>query len=115
MSRDRLFLLPPQFADPLYPDRRFFCPHGAQIDWLLASFPELAENIDVHYIGFERPREPVAALVGEENQSLPLLVLGDEPSAPVEAGSRGDIRFISDPGQILRALAERHGFPEAHP
>lgn len=115
MSRDRLFLLPPEFEDAQYPGARFFCPHCALISFLLGSFPQLAAKIDVERVPFLRPREPVIALVGEENQSLPLLVLGDEPSPDVEAQSFGDVRFISDTKQILRALATRHGFPLPHP
>jgi hypothetical protein len=115
MSRDKLFLLPSEFEDSKYPGKRFYCQYGSLIGSLLASFPELAKKIDVERVDFQRPRAPVVALVGEENQSLPLLVLGDETQAGPESRSHGDVRFISDTKQILQALAVRHGFPEPHP
>lgn len=115
MSRDKLFLLPPEFEDSHYPGKRFYCQYGSLIGSLLESFPELAKKIDVERVGFQHPRAPVVALVGEDNQSLPLLVLGDDPPAGLDAQIHGNVRFISDSKQILQALAKRHGFPEPHP
>lgn len=45
MTRDRLFLLRPDFEDPAYPGRRFYCSHCALIEacsprfrrWLIGS------------------------------------------------------------------------------
>ena len=50
MMRDRLFLLRPGFEDPAYPGRRFYCWHCVLIEGLLASFPQLAERLDVERI-----------------------------------------------------------------
>jgi Protein of unknown function (DUF3088) len=47
MNRDRLFLLRPGFTDPAYPGRSFYCWHCALIEGVLASFPDLAERLDV--------------------------------------------------------------------
>ena len=44
----------------------------------LASFSELAERIEVTRTAWPKPRREVIALVGEENQSLPLLILASE-------------------------------------
>jgi hypothetical protein len=115
MSRDRLFLLPSEFEDADYPGQRFFCRSSALIASLLSSFPELARNIDVQYVEFQRPRQPVVALVGEDNQSLPLLLLGDDVSTHIEANVWNNVRFVSETKQILDALAKRHGFPQPHP
>ncbi|MDN3273805.1 DUF3088 domain-containing protein [Frankia sp. RB7] len=82
MTRDRLFLLRPNFEDPAYPGRRFYCWHCALIEGLLASFPALAEKFDVERIAWPKPRQAVIELVGEENQWLPLLVLADGTTSP---------------------------------
>ena len=59
MSRDKLFLLESGFEDPKYPGERFVCPHGIQIEGLLAGFPALARNLDVERVAFPRPRGAV--------------------------------------------------------
>ncbi|ERP98828.1 hypothetical protein Q669_00800 [Labrenzia sp. C1B10] len=72
------------------------------MEGVLASFPELADRLDVRRIAWPKPRREVAELLGEDNQSLPVLVLS-------EGG------FINDKDAILAALTERHGFPHPHP
>jgi len=112
MAKDKLFLIKPGFTDPKRDDGPFVCPFCNQVEGLLASFPELARNIDVERVDFPRPRTVVIAAVGEANQGLPLLVLGDNP--PEDALRYGDTSFIQDTKRILALLAERHGFPRLH-
>lgn len=100
--KDILFLLKPGFEDPAYPARTFYCWHCALMEGVLASFPELAANLDVQRIAWPKPRRELVDLLGEANQSLPVLVLA-------EGG------FIDDKDAILTALTERHGFPHPHP
>lgn len=125
MARDRLFLLAPDFADPAFPGRRFYCWHCALLEGVVASFPALAGRIDVVRVPWARPRRAVVDLIGEANQSLPMLVLAND--APVDAapaddaavdlatGTHRGIRFVAETGAILRALTLRHGLPEPHP
>lgn len=115
MNRDKLFLLRPNFEDPAYPGRRFYCWHCALLEGVLASFPDLALRLDVERVAWPRPRQAVVALVGEQNQSLPLLVLADGQKSAHQSGVFAGRAFISDKDKILAALSERHGFPEAHP
>ena len=115
MTRDRLFLLGPGSEDPAFPGRLFYCWHCAPIEGVLASFPQLAAKLDVERIPWSRPRQPVIALLGEENQSLPLLVLADDATSPLRTGSYQGRAFIADKDAILAALSERHGFPDPHP
>lgn len=115
MARDKLFLLFSDFEDPAYPGRRFYCEHCALMEGVLALFPALAQRLDVARIAWPRPRLPVVALVGEENQSLPLLVLAEGETSQYQTGVFQGRAFISDKDKILAALAERHGFPEPHP
>ena len=72
------------------------------MEGVLASFPELADRLDVRRIAWPKPRREVVELLGEDNQSLPVLILA-------EGG------FINDKDAILTALTERHGFPHPHP
>jgi DUF3088 family protein len=115
MTRDRLFLLRPGFADPAYPDKSFYCWHCALIEGVLASFPDLAARLDVVRIAWPRPRQAVIDLVGEENQSLPLLVLANDATSPHQTGSYQGRAFIADKDALLAVLSERHGFPDPHP
>jgi hypothetical protein len=115
VTRDRLFLLRPGFTDPVYPGQVFYCWHCALMEGVLASFPDLAARLDVERIAWPRPRQAVVALVGEQNQSVPLLVLGEGSPDDAEAESYGEIRFIAGKDRILAALSRRHGFPDPHP
>lgn len=81
---------------------------------LLAAFPDLAARLDVQRVPFPRPRLPVIAAVGEANQALPVLVLGDDPPPPADAAVHEGVRFVLGSGRILELLAERHGFPRLH-
>lgn len=109
MAHDIVYLIEPDFDVPGRSDGPFVCPFCNQIEGLLASFPQLALDIEVIRVPFPRPRGAVIAVVGEENQALPLLILGEEP--PADARTNGDVQFISDTERILELLAERHGFP----
>ena len=115
MKRDRLFILAPDFEDPAYPGKRFYCWHCALMEGVLASFPHLAGALDVERLPWPRPRTKVIDLVGEENQSLPLLILAEDAPDHIPARSYRGLRFISDKDEILRVLSLRHGFPEPHP
>ncbi len=112
MSRDKLFLISPGFSDPAKPGINFVCPYCNAIEGLLASFPQLALEIDIERVPFLRPRQPVIDAIGEENQSLPALVLAGD--APPDAEEWNGTRFVSKTDRILELLAERHGFPRLH-
>ncbi|MBB35613.1 MAG: hypothetical protein CME88_05850 [Hirschia sp.] len=115
MIRDRLFLLQPGFEDPAYPGQTFYCWHCALIEGVLVSFPDLAQNLDVARIAWPRPRRDIISLVGEEHQSLPLLVFGDGDPPQHPTNMHEGRFFISDKDEILAALTQRHGFPLPHP
>ncbi|MDY0746739.1 DUF3088 domain-containing protein [Paucibacter sp. R3-3] len=114
MSRDRLLLLQPGFADAKHPGEKFVCPHGLAIEGLLAAAPELADRLDVQRLAFQRPRPVVIEALDEDHQGLPVLILGDEHPAPDDASALGERRYVNDPKRILALLAERHGFPKVH-
>lgn len=115
MTQDSLFLLTPGFKDPAYPGQEFYCWHCALIEGVLVSFPSLGGDLKIERVAFSRPREKVIQLAGEENQSLPLLILKDGDRSPLETGTYLGRSLIADPHKILAALTERHGFPAPHP
>lgn len=115
MSRDTLFLLEDQFADPGYPGDTFYCPDTLRLKGLLAAFPAQAKSLDVVVVPFAKPREAVVARLGPENQSLPVLVLAPDSPGDDAAGLAGATRFIASTRDLLGYLARHHGFPQPHP
>ena len=115
MKRDKLIILKPGFKDPDYPSQEFYCWHCVLMEGLLASFPQLSSRIDVERVTWPRPRREVIELVGEANQSLPLLVLAEGETSPHQTGTHEGRAFISDKDKILATLSDRHGIPVPHP
>ena len=115
MQRDKLFIVKPDFLDPAFPDQRFYCWHCALMEGLLASFPDLTNTLDVERIDWPRPRMPLIDMIGEEHQSVPVLILAGDVSLALAHKHYGDYRFIDDKDTILAALSERHGLPAPHP
>jgi hypothetical protein len=112
MDRDTLFVLRPGFLDK---GVRWFCPYSAQVVGFLDYFPEVRDTLEIVELDFPRPRQPVIELVGEQHQSLPLLVLrpGAE-DAGVPIGEANGRRFVEKTIDILRYLAATRGVPLPH-
>ncbi len=96
-------MLRPDFTDPAYPGRRFYCWHCALIEGVLAGVPDHTRLLDVERVDWPRPRQAVIDAAGAANQSLPLIVFG------------GDAGSLAGKDASLAYLAERYGFPEPHP
>lgn len=113
--RDTVFLFKPGFKDD---GKHCFCPYSAQVVGFLAYFPAARSTLDVREIDFPKPRKEVIELIGEEFQSLPVLILAPDASVPDElqaevVTSKGH-RVISDTRTILRYLALTRELPEPH-
>lgn len=111
--KDKLFLMQPGFRNAgLGP---YYCGDSAPVEGLLGFFPELRDKIDVEYIAFPRPRQAIVDLVGEDNQSVPVLVLaeGSETVGDIEAKSANGHRYLDNEKQIRQYLSVRHGLPTA--
>jgi hypothetical protein len=115
MARDKLILLRADFEDPAYPSQRFYCWHCVLIEGLLATFPQLEASLDVERVAWPKPRKAVVALLGEGNQSLPVLILAEDAPPGLETDSWNGLRFVQGKDNILRALHLRHGIPIPHP
>ncbi len=109
--KDQLFLMKPGFVNAgLGP---FYCGDSVSVEGMLGFFPELRDKIDVQYVEFARPRQPIADLLGEENQSIPVLVLAEGEEAPVDTQTANGHAFINDERQIRQYLSARFTLPEA--
>lgn len=98
----KLFLLKADFKDLNRADNKnYYCPDCAIIEGLLSYYPRLRAELEVNYLDFARPRKPLVDLIGDANQSCPVLVL--------ENGS-----FINDPDEIRRHLTESFRIGHSH-
>ena len=114
MQRDKLFLKRPGFEDPAFPGRTFYCLHSALVEGVLTSFPALAAHLTVERVAWPASGNSVAQWTGEDNPSLPLLVLTPGESSRYRTGTYQDRVLIASKDRILAALSERHGFPDPH-
>ncbi len=112
--KDQLYIMQPGFFNgdlgPLY------CGDSAPVEGVLSFFPKLRDLVDVHYIPFARPRAPLFELLGEENQSIPVLVLGLESKivdGTLEPQTAKGQRFFSDQSLIRRYLSTQFQLPQA--
>jgi len=97
MGKHKLFLLHPGFFDG--EDGPFFCPHNAAVEGLLKYEPGLKEKLDIQHVYFEKPRSEIVALLGEENQFTPVLVIDEARETPTDAqvsASTGRAFFLGE-------------------
>jgi hypothetical protein len=114
MSKDILFLLNPNFYDG--EDGPFFCPHSAAMEGLLKYAPEILEKVEVQRIEFKRPRPDIIALLGEENQNTPVLIITEEDEIPTEAqvSATTGRAFIVGEIEISKFLHKKLGTIKPH-
>lgn len=113
-QRDVLFLLKHDFLDE---GGKFYCPECAQINGVLSYYPELRHVLDVRYVDFQRPRPGIIAMVGEENQSCPVLVVAPGAAFELEGVTFGEAnqrRFVSGAEEIGKYLSAKHGVGLPH-
>ena len=115
MNRDVLYLLKPGFMDGI--NGPYFCPGCAQMVGLLEFYPALKQHIEVRWLDFPRPRPELIELLGEENQSCPVLVLRDTPtglpsSRPIQQ-AKGRW-FVEGANEIATYLAHARGIGIPH-
>ncbi len=53
----------------------WYCPDCALVEGVLGYYPQLRTAIDVRYVDFGRPRQPIVELIGEQHQDSPCLLL----------------------------------------
>lgn len=108
--KDKLFILRPGFFKDA--NGPFYCGDSVSVEGLLSFFPQLRSAVDVEYVDAPRPRESIVALIGEDNQSAPVLVLR-QAHAPkddaIAVQEHNGTRFINAPADIRRYLSSQYG------
>jgi len=116
MSKDKLFLLKPDFMDA--EEGPFYCPESAPIEGLLSYYPRLRDQLEVCYLDFARPRQAIIDEIGAENQGMPVIVLatGERiPAGDFEAREADGKYFITGDTEICSYLSMAYGIGMAHP
>lgn len=115
-TMDILFLLKPDFMDN--GAGPYYCPSCATLEGLLSFYSPLRQRLDVRYVDFPRPRAAVVELIGDANQGLPALVLGDQVPARLLEGldvqASNGRRFLKSTGDMGKYLARAYGIGEPH-
>lgn len=114
LARDTLFIIRAPFEDNAL-EGAWFCTACATMEGALLANPHWARAIDVRRSPFPRPRREIIALIGEDNQSMPVLVLADASAAPAEAKRFESRCFLDEPKAITRYLAAAYGGAGPHP
>ena len=86
------------------------------MEGVLSFFPELRKLIDVHYLEFPRPRQELVRALGEEYQSLPVLILADDrkvKDADLEPERAHGTAFFTSERSIRHYLSTQYGLPLA--
>ncbi|HVK79870.1 MAG TPA: DUF3088 domain-containing protein [Verrucomicrobiae bacterium] len=114
LKRDTLFILRAPFEDAAM-DGTWFCTACATMEGALLANPHWAARIDVKRMPHPRPRHDIIVLIGEENQSMPVLVLADGSTPPEGAKEFEGRYFLDEPKPITRYLAATYGGAGPHP
>jgi hypothetical protein len=116
IRRDTLFLIKAPFEDHAL-EGMWFCHDCAAMEGALLANPHWARAIEVRRLPFPRPRHDIIALIGEANQSMPVLVLADalQPPEGAKHSEETGRLFIDTPRGIGRYLAKTYGGAEPHP
>lgn len=107
-GKDILFLLTGSWVNAETGEERL-CPDACLVEGALLLNPHWADAITIVRVDYERPRPPIVALLDEENQNAPTLVLHADTAAHQPVETLGDQRFLTDPKAICRQLAEAYG------
>jgi len=116
----KLFLLIPDFKDSKIDneEKNYFCPHCALISGIIKYYPRLETVLEINYVDFKRPREVIMKLIGENNQSCPVLVIENNQEENVDTSyfnSYGDNLFVNSTDLIIKYLTEKYGIGIPHP
>ena len=108
MSRDTLFMLDPNSLKAEVKPR--FCPDCAVVAGYLSFYPAVESGLTVRFVEPSRPRLKIVALLGEDNQGAPVLVLDRDsvPAQDIACNEANGYRFINDPKAIIAYLGTKH-------
>lgn len=118
--KPKLFLLKADFLDDRAGEQgqRYYCPYCVFVEGILSYYPQLNNELEIQRLSFDRPRRPLVAVLGEDHQFCPSLVLS---KADITGGdpegfqSTEEYFFTNDEKEIARYLANRYGIALPHP
>ena len=113
--KDKLYLLKPDFMDG--EEGPYYCPHSVPVEGLLSFYPQLREAVDVYYLDFPRPRQTIIKQIGEENQSLPVIIIESGDGIPESAAGVQQAEgkfFINEESEIRAYLSTKYGVGISH-
>lgn len=113
-ARDTLFIIRAPFEDPAL-EGTWFCTSCATMEGALLANPHWATHIDVRRSTYPRPRTEITSMIGEDNQSMPVLVLASSSTPPADAKEAEGVFFLDEPKPIARYLVAAYGGAGPHP
>jgi len=93
-----------------------YCSDSAPVEGVLSFFPQLRQLVDIHYLEFPRPRESLVKALGDQNQSLPVLILAPNrklKDAQLEPRAANGKWFFVDQSSIRHYLSTQYNLPQA--
>ncbi len=93
-----------------------YCSESAPAEGVLSFFPQLRELLEIHYLEFPRPREALVKALGEQHQSLPVLVLAGNrkpKETELEPNQANGKSFFTDEKSIRHYLSTQYDLPQA--
>lgn len=119
MMKTKLFLLKPDFTDSKSDNegKVYYCPQCAMIEGVIKYYPRITKMIEIHYVDFEKPRQAIVELIGEENQSCPVLIIEnvkDNENHTSYFNKYGTNLFVNSPELITRYFTEKIGTGNLH-
>ncbi|MHA6288332.1 DUF3088 domain-containing protein [Maricaulis sp. CAU 1757] len=106
-GKDILFLLTGIWDDA--DGGPWLCADCCTMEGALRLNPHWGDAITVVRVEAARPRPEIVALLDEDNQNAPTLILADDSEAHVETEMVSGRRILTDPKAICRQLAASHG------
>jgi hypothetical protein len=113
-ARDTLFIIGAPFEDPEL-SGTWFCTSCATMEGMLLANPHWTTQIDVKRSAYPRPRTEIISMIGEDHQSMPVLVLAAGSTPPADAKEAQGAFFLDEPKPIARYLAATYGGAGPHP
>ena len=115
----KLFLIKPGFTDSNTDNegKYYYCPQCATTEGVIKYYPQLEDIIEIHYVDFKRPRPAIIEIIGEENQSCPVLIIDNNKDNDVDISyfkSYGDKLFVDSTDLICKYLADKFGIGLPH-
>ncbi len=117
--KTKLFLLNPDFTDSKSDNtgKLYYCPQCAMIEGVIKYYPHIKKLIEINYVDFKKPRPAIVELLGENNQSCPVLIIDNKQDGNIDLSYFNlskDNLFVNSVELIARYFAEKFGTGSLH-